>query len=107
MEGRFAGSCCDRIPRLLQWTEMGTTISEWHAAGLPLLPGRRDVPTGLVESAVRDLTAGKFDEAQAAAFLIALRMKGESATEIAAAVGVLRESMTRLHPPRRPVLDTC
>lgn len=86
---------------------MGTTPSEWHVAGLPLLLERRDLPTDLVEKAIRDLTAGSFDETTAAAFLIALRMKGESAEEIAAAVGVLRESMTRLNPPVRPVLDTC
>jgi anthranilate phosphoribosyltransferase len=86
---------------------MGTTHSEWHTAGLPLLLERRDLPTDLVRSAIRDLTSGAFDEAEAAAFLIALRMKGESADEIAAAVSVLQESMTRIHPPTRPVLDTC
>lgn len=86
---------------------MATIPSDWHAAGLSLLLERRDLPTDLVRSAVRDLTAGTFDEGEAAALLIALRMKGESAGEIAAAVSVLREVMTRLNPPERPVLDTC
>lgn len=57
--------------------------------------------------AVRDLVAGKVDDARAAAFLTALRMKGESAREVAAAALVLREQMVRLVPVSGPVLDTC
>jgi len=51
--------------------------------------------------------AGKVDDARAAAFLTALRMKGENAQEIAAAALVLREQMIRLVPVSGPVLDTC
>jgi anthranilate phosphoribosyltransferase len=83
------------------------STSVWHTTGLPLLLERRDLPDELVRAALNDLTAGTFDEAEAAAFLIALRFKGEAASEIATAVGVLRGSMIRLNPPRRPVLDTC
>jgi anthranilate phosphoribosyltransferase len=86
---------------------MGITSAAWHTAGLPLLLEHRDLPEALVRAAVADLTAGNFDEAEAAAFLIALRQKGEAASEIAAAVEILRGSMIRLHPPVRPVLDTC
>src|SRR5262245_26828238 len=86
---------------------MGTTNSSWHPSGLAQLLERRDLPDAMMAAAVGDLTAGNFEEAEAAALLIALRMKGESASEIAAAVGVLREAMARLHPPTRPVLDTC
>jgi anthranilate phosphoribosyltransferase len=57
--------------------------------------------------AVRDLVAGRVDEALAAAVLTALRMKGESAEEIAAAALVLREQMVRLVPVSGPALDTC
>jgi anthranilate phosphoribosyltransferase len=57
--------------------------------------------------AVRDLVAGKVDETRAAAFLTALRFKGETAPEIAAAALVLREQMVRLVPVNGPVLDTC
>jgi anthranilate phosphoribosyltransferase len=60
-----------------------------------------------VTEAVRDLVAGRVDDARAAAFLVALRMKGESAAEIAAAALVLREQMVRLVPVSGPVLDTC
>ena len=61
----------------------------------------------MVRSAVQDLTGGRFDEAQAAAFLVALRNKGESAAELATAVEVLREAMVRLRPSDELALDTC
>src|SRR5439155_1429699 len=51
--------------------------------------------------------AGHVGDARAAAFLTALRMKGETAGEIAAAAEVLREQMVRLVPISGPVLDTC
>jgi anthranilate phosphoribosyltransferase len=57
--------------------------------------------------AVRELVAGRVDDARAAAFLTALRIKGESASEIADAARVLREQMVRLVPINGPVLDTC
>jgi anthranilate phosphoribosyltransferase len=79
----------------------------WHTTGLQLLLDRRDLTEELVREAIGELTAGRFDEAEAVAFLVAWRMKGEAAAEIAAAVGVLREEMIRLRPPVRPVLDTC
>src|SRR5437868_11774642 len=86
---------------------MGRTPPNWHAAGLPLLLDRRDLPDDLVRAALTDLTSGTFDEAEAAALLVGLRMKGESASELAAAVGVLQGVMHRLDCPTRPVLDTC
>src|SRR5438067_10297978 len=86
---------------------MGRTPPEWHTAGLPVLLERRALPDALVRAAVTDLTAGTFDEAEAAALLIALRQKGESASELAAAAAVLRGAMHRLDCLTRPVLDTC
>jgi anthranilate phosphoribosyltransferase len=53
------------------------------------------------------MMAGTCPEPEAAAFLIALRMKGETAGEIAAAARVLREHMICWQPPRDDVLDTC
>src|SRR5579885_2200167 len=75
--------------------------SHWHTAGLPLLLERRALPDDLVHAAITDLTAGTFDEAEAAALLVALRLKGESASELAAAVTVLRRVMHRLECPSR------
>jgi anthranilate phosphoribosyltransferase len=79
----------------------------WFAELFPLLLTGRDLPSGLVTEAVRDLVAGRVDEARGAAFLTALRMKGETSDEIAAAALVLREQMVRLVPVSGPVLDTC
>src|SRR5262245_65997861 len=83
---------------------MGTTSSVWHSSGLPLLLERRDLPDHLIRAAVQDLTAGTFDDTEAAALLIALRLKGEAASEIATAVEVLRGAMIRLRPETRPAL---
>lgn len=71
-----------------------------------LLAGH-DVDPACMIDAIRDLVAGRVDEALAAAVLTALRMKGESAEEIAAAALVLREQMVRLVPVSGPCLDTC
>lgn len=79
----------------------------WFAELFPSLLAKQDVPGGRMTEAVRDLVAGRVDEARAAAFLTALRMKGETASEIAAAAEVLREQMVRLVPVSGPVLDTC
>lgn len=71
-----------------------------------LLAGR-ELEVDSVTAAFRDLLAGRVDDARAAAFLTALRMKRETGTEIAAAAAVLREQMIRLVPVSAPVLDTC
>jgi anthranilate phosphoribosyltransferase len=79
----------------------------WFAELYPLLLDGHDLPSGRMTEAIRDLVAGKVDEARGAAFLTALRVKRESAAEIAAAAIVLREQMIRLVPVSGPVLDTC
>jgi anthranilate phosphoribosyltransferase len=79
----------------------------WFPELFALLLTGRDVPPARVTEAVRDLVAGRVDDARGAAFLTALRMKGERADEIAAAAQVLREQMVRLVPVSGPVLDTC
>lgn len=79
----------------------------WFAELFPALLNGAEVPSALMTEAVRDLVAGRVDDARAAAFLTALRMKGETADEIAAAAQVLRDQMVRLVPVSGPVLDTC
>jgi anthranilate phosphoribosyltransferase len=79
----------------------------WFAELFPVLLTGQDLPPARVTEAVRDLVAGRVDDARAAAFLTALRMKGETAAEIAAAALVLREQMIQLVPVSGPVLDTC
>ena len=79
----------------------------WFAEHFPALLSGRPLPAAGMTEAVRDLVAGRVDDARAAAFLTVLRMKGETADEIAAAAIVLREQMVRLVPVSGPVLDTC
>ena len=71
------------------------------------LLARRELSADQVRHSVLAMLQGGCGEAEAAAFLIALRMKGETAGEIAAAARVLREQMLAWDPGPTPVLDTC
>ena len=79
----------------------------WFAEAMNGLLNEVELPPSTIAEAVRDLIAGRVDDAHAASFLTALRMKGETAGEIAGAATALREQMIRLEPKSRPVLDTC
>ncbi len=56
---------------------------------------------------MRGVLSGACSEAEVAALLIGLRMKGETADEMAAAAAVMRETMIQLETGRDDVLDTC
>lgn len=86
---------------------MGLPAAAWFPELFATVLARKDLSAAQTTEVVRDLVAGRVDEARGAAFLTALRMKGESADEIAAAALVLREQMVRLVPVSGPVLDTC
>jgi anthranilate phosphoribosyltransferase len=60
-------------------------------------------------AAVLEIVDGGADPAEIAAFLTALRLKGETPDELAGAVRAVRSRMTRLEVPARlrPLLDTC
>lgn len=79
----------------------------WFADVFFSLLTSRDLSAARMTDVVRDLVAGRVDDARGAAILTALRIKGETAEEIAAAALVLREQMVRLVPVSGPVLDTC
>jgi anthranilate phosphoribosyltransferase len=68
---------------------------------------RRELSSEEMRAVMEEMMAGRFGEAEAAALLTALRMKGETAAEIAAAAAVLREHMLRFECGRTDVLDTC
>jgi anthranilate phosphoribosyltransferase len=68
---------------------------------------RRDLNDAQMRGVMSEIVAGRWGEAETAALLVALRIKGESAEEIAAAAAVLREHMVRLETGRDDVLDTC
>ena len=59
-----------------------------------------------MRAALEEMMNGRCGEVEAAAFLVGLRMKGETAREIAAAAEVLRDHMVRWEPGHA-VLDTC
>lgn len=61
------------------------------ALAIKQLVDRQDLSSLVMASAVREIMSGGSSPAQIAAFLTALRMKGESVVEIAAAAQVMRE----------------
>src|SRR5262245_5136329 len=60
-----------------------------------------------LRAALETLMQGGFREAEAAAFLTALRLRGETADDLATAVQVLRDHMIRMDTGKLQVLDTC
>jgi anthranilate phosphoribosyltransferase len=72
------------------------------------LVGRRDLSPKEVEAAMDAILSGQATPAQIAAFVVALRMKGESSAEIAAAARTLRKHCEPIRPEvQGPLLDTC
>jgi anthranilate phosphoribosyltransferase len=59
------------------------------------------------EAAMREIIAGAASEGRVAGYLVALRMKGETAEELVGSVRALRAAATAVAPKRRPLLDTC
>src|SRR6266404_2399391 len=82
---------------------MASSISEV----LHTLLARNALSEAEVRAAMHEMLLGQHNEAEAAALLIGLRMKGETSGEIAAAARVLREHMIRWDPGLPEVLDTC
>jgi anthranilate phosphoribosyltransferase len=60
-----------------------------------------------MQGAMGALMEGQLTPAQIGGFLMALRIKGETPTEIAAAVTILREKATVVPTSARPMVDTC
>jgi anthranilate phosphoribosyltransferase len=54
-----------------------------------------------------EMMDGKTTDIQKSAFLVALRMKGETADEITGAAMAMRERVTRLNVEGAEVIDTC
>jgi anthranilate phosphoribosyltransferase len=68
---------------------------------------RRDVPEAVCQSAVAAIMDGQCDEVSIAAFLTALRVKGEAVDEIVGAVRAMSERAERVPTQRTGLLDTC
>src|SRR5512139_2618501 len=85
----------------------GTGVMQYKDL-LTLVIERHDLPRDTMLAAMRALMGGEWTPAQIAGFLIALRMKGETVTEIAAAADVMRELSVKV--PLAGVdhlVDTC
>ncbi|MDD2769991.1 MAG: anthranilate phosphoribosyltransferase [Methylococcus sp.] len=71
-----------------------------------LLAGK-DLSPSAMRAAMRKIMSGGATPAQIGAFLIALRCKGETVDEVAAAAQVLREMATKVPVTGPHLLDTC
>lgn len=67
----------------------------------------RDLKEDEVASAMEEIMTGRVTPSQTAAFLTALRIKGESVEEITAAAKVMRKFATKINTDQETVLDTC
>ena len=71
------------------------------------LVGGDDLDTSTIAQVMGDIMSGKTTDAQIGAFLIALRLKGETIEEIAGCARVMREKATSIMPKRKDLVDTC
>src|SRR5262245_52971719 len=75
---------------------------------IALASSGREVPVEVMESAIETVLKGEATPAQIAALLVALRMKGESPSEISAAARVMRRHCVEVELKKPAVLlDTC
>ncbi|QWF72610.1 anthranilate phosphoribosyltransferase [Methylomonas paludis] len=76
-------------------------------ATLQKLLNKQDLDTAEMRGIMQAMMSGELTAAQIAGLLIALRCKGESVAEIAAAVSVMRELAQRVDILGEHVIDTC
>ncbi|MCB1748333.1 MAG: anthranilate phosphoribosyltransferase [Gammaproteobacteria bacterium] len=68
---------------------------------------RRDLTFAEMHDVMESIMSGDATDAQIAGFLVALRMKGETIDEIAAAAAVMREFAAHVEVDSHPLIDTC
>ncbi|MFB3882819.1 MAG: anthranilate phosphoribosyltransferase [Armatimonadota bacterium] len=66
-----------------------------------------DLSSAEANAAMGEIMAGEATPVQIAAFLVAMRMKGERVEEITEFARVMREHVRPVSPSRRPLVDTC
>lgn len=72
------------------------------------LVGREDLSREEAERAMDSIMSGEATPAQIGGFLVAMRMKGETAEELAGFASVMRRRATPVRAPSgRPLVDTC
>lgn len=76
--------------------------------GIQKLVERTDLTYEEAQMILREVMSGKATKSQIAAFLTALRMKGETTEELASLAGVMRENCCQIHPNvKGRLVDTC
>lgn len=79
-----------------------------YSQTLTKLIGRHDLPFDEMRELMASIMGGQLTPAQISAVLIALRMKGETVNEIAAAAAVMRELSTKVNVKQSGhLIDTC
>lgn len=68
---------------------------------------RQDLTEEESADAMNAMMAGEATPAQIAAFMTALRMKGETVAEVTGCARAMRQKATPIRSSRRPLLDTC
>ena len=76
-------------------------------AAIGKLVEQQDLTEEEAAQAMRQIMEGEATPAQIAAFLIALRMKGETIAEITGCARAMRAKATRIQAPYPNVIDTC
>ncbi len=71
------------------------------------LAARHDLPRERAAAAMGEIVEGRATPAQIGAFLMALRVKGETVDEIVGCATALRARMRRIRSPDPATLDTC
>src|SRR5262249_42248500 len=74
---------------------------------LSALVARRELATEQISLLFDSMLSGQLGDGEIAAFLTGMRMKGETAGELAAAATVLRQRMRPFETGRDDLLDTC
>ncbi|MFP4579908.1 MAG: anthranilate phosphoribosyltransferase, partial [Candidatus Sumerlaeia bacterium] len=74
---------------------------------IDILVSNEDFETEQAAEVAREILNGEATPAQIAAFITALRIRGEKVEHIVAFARVLREKALRIQPPEGIVLDTC
>ena len=74
---------------------------------LATLIDRQDLTASAMESAMDSIMQGEATPAQIAGFIVALRMKGETVTELAAAARVMRKLSSKVDLGQHDLVDTC
>jgi anthranilate phosphoribosyltransferase len=87
--------------------DVANAPNDWFSEALGRIIDGEELPAERGREVFDRLFDGELPETEAATLLVALRMKGESAAELAAAARSLRERMVAFPTDGEDVLDTC